>query len=212
MSRNAALDAHLADAFRDLEGPVEDMRRATIILETVHSQAMTPAKVLKVPDPNYRAYLLTDDQEAGLAYAVTHVGDLARKLVQDWDAAADDARTARQARSATPPPQPMDDIDIMDLEAPLRKAQGLAKAFRLMSVNPITDGIDPEPVYVLGSEIEATLREMEKTWEALILPRRRWRTRARRVRRRAIRCSRSDRAETESENAKTPNFAVISGD
>ena len=91
------MDAHLADAFRDLEGPVEDIRRATIVLETVHSDCMTPSKVLKVPDPSYRAYLLTDDQEAGLAYALTHVGDLARKLVQDWDAAVSAARAVRES-------------------------------------------------------------------------------------------------------------------
>lgn len=80
-------EVKLARAFEDLEGPLEDLRCATIVLESVHQDAAKPAGAEWVrPLKGMVAFILTDDQRDGLAYAVTHVGDLARKLVADLDA------------------------------------------------------------------------------------------------------------------------------
>jgi len=171
---DAVYEARLARAFREMEGPVEDLRRATIVMETVHSDAMVPCKLIKVPNPTYRGFLLTDDQEAGLAYAVTHVGDLARDLVKTWEAFVTDARReqeeqeARETFSSELRETPVEGADLLDLEEPLRTAIGMAKALRLMAVNPISDGIDAEPVFVLGRDLEAALTTLESQWTALV--------------------------------------------
>lgn len=170
MSRDPVYEARLARAYREMEGPIEDLRRATIVLETMHGDSMEPTTLVKVPS-THRAYLLTDDQEAGFAYSVSHVSDLARKLVEDYDAKISGARAAREMREQVTPQieeTPTESVGLLELEGPLRTAIGLAKALRLMAANPVGHDVEAEPVFVLGRDIEAALKTLEERWTGLV--------------------------------------------
>lgn len=168
--RNPARDAARAEAFAELEVPLEELRRATIIAERLRDDALTPLSAeamaayrirLQVPK-RMKLFMLTDDQSESLDYIIQHVGDSARKIVERYDEKMQEGYSPIGAETSTDGP------DLLDLEDPLKTAIGFAKALQLMAVNPVGEGIDAEPVFVLGRDIEAALKTVEEMWTALV--------------------------------------------
>ena len=147
--------------FLGLDGPLHDLRCATVLLETMHECAMAPSTVLPSFGEGYMTYSLSDEQRDGLSYAITLVGDQARDLGERFQEALTSVR-ASEANPDRPPKR-----DLLEIEDPLRTALGLAKALRAMAENPVGD-LDAQPVYILGRDIEAALEVIERRWKALV--------------------------------------------
>lgn len=91
--RTPEFERKLADAFRELESIVCDIRNATSLMEIAAEDTVFTAggwlekeirsrfnEELK----GYRIYVFTEDRSNGVDYALRHLGDLARKLHQDY--------------------------------------------------------------------------------------------------------------------------------
>ena len=92
-------DKDLAEAFRNLEGGIADLRNALLVAEMMfedvldYGQGRGPSLFLggrKAPD-GYMSFFLTEDQYDALHYAVFHSGDLGRALHENYHAAYEHA-------------------------------------------------------------------------------------------------------------------------
>ena len=84
-------EAALADAFREMEGKVSDVRAAALVLE-----ALMEKTIAERPQHRSQVVQLTEDEATGLFFAAQHLGDIVRALHDEYQsrfaAAADRPR------------------------------------------------------------------------------------------------------------------------
>lgn len=83
-AKREELVRHLADAYRECEADICDLKSATIVLDALQEHV--------IGKPHERGadtvvFHLTEDQWDGLIYAIRHVGHLARGLEKSYCAA-----------------------------------------------------------------------------------------------------------------------------
>ena len=76
-----------AEAFADLDEPIHSLWEATLLLERVTTDILSPARARDVREGT-QTYYLHEQETAILFHAMHHVGNLARDLQKQWTAAA----------------------------------------------------------------------------------------------------------------------------
>jgi hypothetical protein len=91
--RSPEFERQLANAFRELESIVCDVRNATSLMEIAAEDTVFTAEGWLEKEirsrfneglKGYRIYVFTEDQSNGVDYALRHLGDLTRKLYRDY--------------------------------------------------------------------------------------------------------------------------------
>ena len=92
--RDAAREAEELSALRALGTDIFELRQAVFMVEQIDKQVMTFAKALDLQRHGFSVYCLTDEESGAREYALHHLGDLARKLLDNFDRIEGHRRTA----------------------------------------------------------------------------------------------------------------------